>query len=191
MAEMQTHFSFTTKKAAAVAGIKPHVLLNHHQRYGHYLGVTPRQLPSRHLRWPAVEFYRALGKLPPALRQSPAEKARDFTCQHTRTDPFQAQQVFNHLFCESPKGDRPAGRFEYLEARAAHLISHAEAVAGLARETMSGEEHLNTVGASRLHSIADRLIIAVEAAVTPLRWVAAPPTPIVSYGRIDTGVDRE
>ena len=188
---MQTQFSFTTDKAAAVAGVAPHVLRNHYYRHGHYLGVVPRQLPSRHLRWPAVGLYSALGLLP-AGRPTPATLARTFVCSHTAADPFQAQQVCEHLFSETPKGDAPAARFEYLEARAAHLISHLEAVASVARYTMNDEEHLSPDGVRRLNILADRISDATAGAVDPLRWLTAPP-PVSPKpaGMFTEGLNRE
>lgn len=173
---MQTHFSFSTKKAAQVAGVAPHILLNHYRRAGHWRGIVPRKLPSGHLRWPAADVYSASGHLPQG-RATPATRAREYVCAHTDVDLFQSQKVLDLLFSIEPQGKAAADRFAHLFARVQHLIDHADAVAGLARVTMHDEEHLTADDARRLRYLADGLEVAAGSAVRPLLWVAAPAQP--------------
>lgn len=170
---MQTHFSLTTKRTAEIAGIAPHVLLNHYRRAGHWRGIVPRKLPSGHLRWPAAAVYQAAGHLPQDL-PTPASRAREHVCQHTGADPLAAQQVLQHLFDGETIGATPADRFAYLHARIDHLIEHLEGVARLAGATMADEEHLSRDDIRRLHWAADRIEIVAARPVRPLRWLEVP-----------------
>ena len=170
---MQTQFSLSTKKAAQVAGVAPHILLNHYRRAGHWRGIVPRKLPSGHLRWPAAAVYQAAGHLPQDL-PTPASRAREHVCQHTGADPLAAQQTLQHLFGDEPIGATPAARFAYLHARIDHLIEHLEGVARLAGASMVDEHLLSRDDIRRLHWAADRIEIAAGRPVRPLRWLAVP-----------------
>ena len=172
----QTHFSFTTRRAAEVAGVEKHVLLTALQRHGNWRGIVPIKLPSGHLRWPAAAVYQAAGQLPQG-RATPATQAREHVCAHTDADPFQSQKVLDHLFSSEPQGNDPAGRFAHLFARVQHLIDHADAVAGLARATMHDEDNLSADDARRLRWLADCLEVAADNSVRPLLWRAAPAQP--------------
>lgn len=177
---MQTQFSFTTRRAAEIAGVENHVLLTSLQRHGHWRGIEPIRLPNRQLRWPSVAVYQALGKIPPNGR-APADECREFVCQQTQADPFQVHQVCAELYSDKVKGNNPHERFAYASTRIKHGIAQIEALASLIRQTLDDEEALSDADIARFHALAADLDRANRLLTDPLRWrTAATPAPTLS-----------
>lgn len=146
---MQTHFSFTTRRAAEIACVEKHVLLTALQRHGHWRGIVPRKLPSGHLRWESSAVYEVCGVLP-AARNAQAESWRAAVCGKIDVDPLAAYKVITCLIgMHALKGSAGRG----VEALQAHEDCDAVRVAAhrlpLTDSTMFTSGPRGTLGGSK------------------------------------------
>jgi len=185
---MQNQLFLSTRRAAEIAGVARHVLLNHYRRAGQWHGVKPGKLASGHLTWPAVRFYQALGKLPPDARQGPAESLRDTLTARTCADPFQAQQVCAALLSQDPTGTTHRERLSALLTDAQHLADHAEAFGRRAGQVLAHENLFGNDDFRRLNIAAEDIEQACAKAITPLKW--RPPPPPTLHGMFELSQRR-
>lgn len=170
---MQYHFSFTTRRAAEVAGVHPHVVLTSFRRNGHWLGIVPIKLPNGHLRWPSVAVYEALGRLPKSPRRTPSDDIREAACAATGADAFHAHKVISgYLLAElpTPDDDRAAEGFEALKTRGRHLLHLIDAFGATVRNALVREEHLSRDDWHDCNNLAASITRSTEAACRPLLW---------------------
>lgn len=73
---MQPHsFAITTRQAARLRGVEPHVPYSHYRRYGHWDGVVPIKLPNGRLLWNKADILLAGGIVPADRNMTPESLA--------------------------------------------------------------------------------------------------------------------
>lgn len=72
---MKHTFALTTRQAARLGAVEPHVLYQSLVRSGNWRGVIPRRLPNGRLLWRGDEVAEAAGVIPDYADQTPGERA--------------------------------------------------------------------------------------------------------------------
>lgn len=176
---MQTHFSISTRRAAQLAGVEPHVLITALGRHGHWKGVTPRKMPNGRLLWPSLDIYAAIGKLPPPLNR-PVDRLRDHLASVSGADPFAAHQIAAALLADGAQRPQQAELFTDPQAEGAlfadlaAVLSIVKAAASRIGSTISRLEGRESPDMwAKLNQTADRFKTEVEHLCRPMTWVRA------------------
>lgn len=72
---MKHNFALTTRQAARLAHVEPHVLYQSHAREGHWRGITPTKLPNGRLLWRGDDVASVSDIIPAHADQTPGERS--------------------------------------------------------------------------------------------------------------------